>query len=136
MIKFYLKMVAIVIAFTMPAYAEEAPMHVEGAKSISVSEAKKLFDAGAAFVDSREDAAWGLGRIPGAIHMDVKTDKFSKTALLGEVKTDEAVVFYCNGVKCGRSSEACKKALGWGYKKVYYFREGFPGWKKAGYPVE
>ena len=24
----------------------------------------------------------------------------------------------------------------WGFKRVYYFSEGFPVWKEAGYPVE
>jgi rhodanese-related sulfurtransferase len=23
-----------------------------------------------------------------------------------------------------------------GFKKVYFFRDGFPGWKTAGHPIE
>ncbi len=122
------------MAFT--AVAEEAPLTVEGAKTIDIAEAKKLFDNEVLFVDVREDAAWNLGRVPGALHLDVKTGKFSKEALLEEAKFDEPVVFYCNGIKCGRSAEACKKAISFGYKQVYYYREGFPGWKSSGYPVE
>jgi rhodanese-related sulfurtransferase len=33
------------------------------------------------------------------------------------------------------STQASAKALFWGYKKVFYFRDGFSGWKAAGYPV-
>jgi rhodanese-related sulfurtransferase len=39
------------------------------------------------------------------------------------------------GPRCLRSSKACVKAVGWGFEKVYYLREGLPGWKAAGYPV-
>jgi 3-mercaptopyruvate sulfurtransferase SseA len=30
---------------------------------------------------------------------------------------------------------ACAEAVGWGYEKVYYLREGWPGWQAAEYPV-
>ncbi len=115
---------------------EDAVKDVAGATTIASAEAKQLFDQGVAFIDVREDAAWNLGRIPGAVHMDVKMPVFNKDALLKEVTADKKVVFYCNGVKCPRSAVACKSALEWGYKHVYYYREGFPGWKSAGYAVE
>jgi rhodanese-related sulfurtransferase len=35
-----------------------------------------------------------------------------------------------------RSSDATKLAVGWGFSKVYYYRDGFPAWKAAGNPVE
>jgi rhodanese-related sulfurtransferase len=34
-----------------------------------------------------------------------------------------------------RASLAVGKAIGWGYQRVYYFRDGFVGWRAAGYPV-
>jgi rhodanese-related sulfurtransferase len=46
------------------------------------------------------------------------------------------VVFYCNGHACHRSSKASKLAVGWGWKKVYYYRDGFPAWKAANNPIE
>lgn len=126
-------------AFAVPAVAEEkpdAPATIEGATTVSAEEAKALFDEGVLFVDTREDAAWDLGRIPGAVHLDVKTDKFSKEGLEAHAKLDEKILFYCSGIKCNRSTTATEKALSYGYKHVYYFREGFPAWKTAGYPVE
>ncbi len=121
-----------------PALAEEpeAPMTVEGATTVTTEDAKALFDEGVLFVDTREDAAWELGRVPGAVHLDVHTDAFSKEALMEEAGFDEKILFYCNGIKCLRSSIASARAVEYGYKHVYYDREGFPGWKKAGYPVE
>ena len=50
-------------------------------------------------------------------------------------KTDE-VVFYYDETDCHSSAFASAKALAWGFQNVFYFAKGFPGWKKAGYPVE
>ena len=123
-------------ALPLTASAAEAPMSVNGAKTVSTAEAKALFDEGVLFVDAREDAAWALGRIPGALHLDVNTGAFTREALLAEASLEDKIVFYCNGVKCLRSSNACEKAIEYGFKNVYYYREGYPGWKTAGYPVE
>lgn len=112
-----------------------APLEVTGTTLVSSSEAKALFDEGAAFIDVRTDADFEAGRIPGSIHLDVKT-ALSEESLLDEVDKDEKIVFYCNGVKCGRSSAACALAVKWGFTDVYYFREGLPGWKASGYSVE
>ena len=46
------------------------------------------------------------------------------------------LIFYCLGVKCVASWRAAEKAVKLGYKNVYAFREGLPGWEKAGYPLE
>jgi len=117
------------------AAGKVSPVTVDGAKSVSAAEAKALFDKGAIFVDTRKSKDWDAGRIPDAIHLDVKK-VFSEETLGKEVKKGDAVVMYCNGESCLRSSKASKMAVGWGYSNVYYFRDGFPAWKAAGYPVE
>ena len=45
------------------------------------------------------------------------------------------MIFYCLGVKCVASWRAAEKAVSLGYKNVYAFREGLPGWTAAGYPT-
>ena len=126
----------IVSAFnSVMAKGEMAPMQVSGATTIDEKKAKELFESEVAFVDVRKDSDWDAGRIPGAIHLDLKKN-FTKESLAEEVSTGEQVVFYCNGEKCLRSSAAAEKAVQWGYSKVYYFRSGFPSWKAAGLPVE
>jgi rhodanese-related sulfurtransferase len=119
----------------VPAQATESPLTVEGAETIDAAAAKALFDQGALFVDVRKDKDWGAGRIPDAEHLELKS-AFSEETLSKHVKKDEPVVLYCNGASCLRSSEASQQAVGWGFKKVYYFRLGFPAWKAAGYPTE
>jgi len=117
------------------AAGKVSPTSVDGATSVSAAEAKALFDKGAAFIDTRKDKDWNAGRIPDAIHLDVKK-ALSEDSLAKEVKKGEAVVMYCNGESCLRSSKGSAMAVSWGYSKVYYFRDGFPAWKAAGYPVE
>jgi len=41
-----------------------------------------------------------------------------------------------NGPSCTASAEACEKAVSWGWEKIYYFRDGYPGWKAAVYSLE
>ncbi|MBI5042128.1 MAG: rhodanese-like domain-containing protein [Gammaproteobacteria bacterium] len=43
-------------------------------------------------------------------------------------------LFYCNGVKCGRSVIALQIAKSCGYAQLYWFRGGFEEWKQKGYP--
>lgn len=122
-------------AVPVSAADKESPMAVSGATTVGAQEAKALFDKGTVFVDVRNGKDWGAGRVPGAMHMDLSS-AFTDGALLKVVKKDQDMVLYCNGPSCMRSSEASAKAVQWGFKKVYYFRDGFPAWKSAGYPVE
>jgi rhodanese-related sulfurtransferase len=48
---------------------------------------------------------------------------------------ERILVFYCLGIKCVASWRAAEKAVELGYKNVYTFREGIPGWQAAGYPL-
>jgi rhodanese-related sulfurtransferase len=122
-----------------PGYASElvdaTPLSVDGATTVDAAAAKQLFDREAAFVDLRKENVWNSGRVPGAVWLDFQNG-FTQEALLAEVDKDEAIVFYCSGVRCPRSAQAATKALAWGYSSVYYFRDGFPAWKQAGYPIE
>ena len=126
---------AVVGLLAGPAFAELAPLSVDGATTISVEQAATLFDKGVAFVDVRSASDFEGGRIPGAHLLDSDSD-FSEDALAAIVALDDPVVMYCNGVHCGRSSGACERAVSWGFTKVYYFREGFPAWDEAGLPIE
>jgi rhodanese-related sulfurtransferase len=106
---------------------------VEGATKIDVSTAKTLHDQGVVFIDARSKRKWKQGHIPGASNLYYNV---TEAALMEIVDKDEEVVFYCGGTDCSLSPKACAKALTWGYKNVYYFAEGSPGWEAAGYPLE
>jgi rhodanese-related sulfurtransferase len=138
--KYLISILFLVAAFAVssaPAAhaAAFSPDTVSGTTTVDAAAAKALFNQGVPFVDVRKDSDWDAGRIPGAEHLELK--KVFDEAKLAEIAgKDQEVVIYCNGPKCMRSSEACAKAVSWGFKKVYYFRGGFPEWAAADYPTE
>lgn len=138
--KSLISMIFLVVSFavsTAPAVhaAASSPETVSGTTIIDAATAKALFDRGVPFVDVRKDSDWDAGRIPGAEHLELKK-VFGEEKLAEIAGKDQEVVIYCNGPKCMRSSEACAKAVSWGFKKVYYFRGGFPEWAAMDYSIE
>lgn len=136
-IKIFAPLIAALLSFSV--FAGEGKMSVEsvkGATTVDTKQARALFDKETLFVDVRLKTLSDAGKIAGSIVLDYKNGKFTKEALMEEAGIDEGVVIYCNGVKCPLSAAAAEKALSWGYKKVYYYREGYPVWKKAGHPIE
>ncbi len=118
------------------AYANDlSPENIKGAITIDTAKAKSLFDSGSLFIDTRKQSDFDAGRIPDAIHLELKSN-FTESSLASEVSKNEALVCYCNGHSCMRSSKCSAKAVKWGFLKVYYYRDGFPAWKAAGHPVE
>jgi PQQ-dependent catabolism-associated CXXCW motif protein len=49
-------------------------------------------------------------------------------------RADAGVVFYCLA-DCWMSWNAAKRAASWGYRRVYWFRDGTDGWAAAGLPL-
>jgi len=68
--------VTLTFLFTTCLMAEESkpvsPMAIEGATVVDTAKAKALFDDGALFVDVRSNKDWGAGRIPDAVHIELK----------------------------------------------------------------
>jgi len=127
--------IALLTLFAGVVAAKESPLSIDGAITVDTAKARQLFDQGVAFVDVRKNSEWDAGRVPGAIHLDFKSN-YSSDALAAEVPKQEQVVLYCNGAKCLRSSNASAKAIEWGWTRVYFYRDGFPAWQAAGHPVE
>lgn len=127
--------VALLMFTSFGLYAAEAPMSVDGATTVDAAKAKELFDQGALFVDPRRVSEFDAGRIPDAVSLELKS-VFSEASLAEHAQKADSIVFYCNGPKCPRSAKCSEQAVGWGYTNVYYFRDGFPAWQAAGYPVE
>ncbi len=126
-----------VLSISTWVQAAVSPMTVEGATTVNAAEAKKLWEDGAIFLDTRKAADWEAGHIPEAIHMDRKNPAVYNTESLQKLAAkDEPIVSYCNGERCLRSSKTAADLVKLGYKNVYYFRDGFPAWNDAGYPIE
>lgn len=137
MLKSFTSFLTFLCVFSSMSFAGDkiSPETIEGAKTINAAEAKALFEQNVLFVDIRKNQDWDAGRIPEAVHLELKK-VFNEETLSEEAQKSDPIVLYCNGEKCLRSSKASAQAVSWGFKNVYYFRDGFPAWKSAGYPVE
>lgn len=84
--------------------------------------------------------------IDARIRMDRRQGYIESSRSLPDIKTNcttlknlipryqQPVLFYCNGVKCGRSVISINIAKQCGYTNLYWFRGGFEEWKNKGFP--
>ena len=130
---------ALGFAFLVPSQvsSDEPPPIPKEVKALNTGQLKKMFDAREKFllVDSRIGGEYQEGRILTAIHVYDKEMESHKSKFPAD--KNSPIVFYCNGYpKCPRSVNAATIALGWGYKNIYVYLDGYPEWEKKGYPVE
>jgi len=82
------------------------------------------------------DARIKSDRVHGYIESSVGLpDIETNCDTLGKIATDKSrhIMFYCNGVQCGRSVVAIKIARSCGYHHLSWFKGGFSEWTEKGY---
>lgn len=85
-------------------------------------------------VDSRIISDRNEGYIEGSVSLpDIDTNCDTLDNVLAAPGTP--VLFYCNGIRCGRSANAAEIALSCGYNGIYWFRGGIEEWQKKEYPL-
>ena len=85
-------------------------------------------------IDSRSRSDREMGYIEGSLSLpDDQTSCVTLSKLSN--RFDQPMVFYCNGVKCGRSHRAVQIASGCGYSTLYWFKDGFEEWRGKRFPV-
>ena len=94
---------------------------------------KKKIDAGEKLIliDTREDAEWARGHIPGAIHL-------SKGIIERDIEKtipdkDATIVLYCGGGF--RSALAADNVQKMGYRNVISMDGGWRGWTESAFPI-
>lgn len=86
-----------------------------------------------AIIDARITSDRKQGFIEGSISLpDIDTSCGTLTKVIP--RKSQPILFYCNGIKCGRSVKSIQTAKDCGYEKIYWFRGGFEEWKAKGYP--
>src|SRR3954447_4701614 len=131
MIRLLQLIAAAVLLMGSPALAQDAPMQIEGAKTLDAKGVLELISStpGLVVIDNRHKADFEAGHIEGAVNI-LDTDISSEAVLAGVAKSKiTPILFYCNGVKCGRAAKATAKALEWGYTQLYYYALGIQDWK-------
>jgi ABC-type phosphate/phosphonate transport system substrate-binding protein/rhodanese-related sulfurtransferase len=122
------------------------PAFLPGANVIGADKVADLIRQGVLCLDVRTEAEYKAHHISGAkflpyaehskkeVGFDRTQDKFA----LGETVKDKGapIIFSCNGEECWKSYKAATWALADGYQQVYWFRGGFPEWRKRNFALE
>lgn len=139
MSSFFKVIMAMIFSLTMASAAqagEDVPDTVPGTTKVTAEQLIELVQKhpNMVMIDARKPSDRAKGFIEGSVAL-VDTDTTPET--LAKVAPNKAapVVFYCNGVKCGRSVNSAKVASGAGYSKIYWFRGGWEEWIAKGFPV-
>lgn len=122
--------VLLIMAWAVCLHASEAKFQI-----ITTDELKKLLDDNApmTIIDARNPVEYQEVHIKGAISVPAK----DFAAHVADLPADKnaRLVFYCNGVKCGKSKKAALKAAELGYTDILVYKEGMPVWEEKGMPI-
>ncbi len=114
----------------------DTPNQISGTTKVSAEEVIALVEEldDLVIIDARKSQDHSAGFIEGAVSLpDTETNPANLANIIPSKSTP--VLFYCNGIKCGRSVTACKIAIADGYSKIYWFRGGWDEWVNKGLPV-
>jgi rhodanese-related sulfurtransferase len=136
LVRHWLLAAAFIVGLATPAFAQDAPLQIKGAITV---DAQQIFDLlkkhpNLVILDNRKVEDFADGHIEGATRL-IDTDVTPDSLAYYIASHDTPVLFYCNGVKCGRAAKATEKAVQLGYKVVYYYALGMDEWKRNELPL-
>jgi rhodanese-related sulfurtransferase len=113
-----------------------APEQMPGTTIVSAEEVIEMIlaDPELVVIDSRKKTEYIKGHIEGAINI-LNTELLLEDLEFIVPDKTTALLFYCNGVRCLRSSDSLTKAVGWGYMNIFWFRGGWKEWTDKRLPV-
>jgi len=124
---------------TQPAQAE-APETPAPLPELPGEQAREAFHAGVLFLDARPPMDYWLGHVPNALNLPVWAKDFESRLLdfmTSQMGAPEArVVVYCGGCCSTDSLLLARRLQAFGFKHIQIYRDGYPGWARAGRPIE
>ena len=145
--------------YRMSAFRAPVPASLSGAEVVSNDQARQLHDAGQViFIDVlprppkpkklAADVVWRprkRSNIPGSVWLpnvgfgalNPETESYFRDNLARLTNDDKAapILIYCMA-DCWMSWNAAKRALSYGYSKVYWYPDGTDGWQVLGGKLE
>ena len=132
-------LLCISILFSSTLSAEQKPYAPEDIQDVTIVSAEEVIELILAnpdliVIDSRKKTEYLKGHIEGAINI---LNTKLKPEDLERVSPDKsnAILFYCNGLRCLRSTDSINKAKNWGYTNLIWFRGGWKEWTEKRLPV-
>ena len=132
-------LICVATLFSSILSAEQKPYAPENIQDVTVVTAEQVIDLILAdpdliVIDSRKKSEYTKGHIEGAINLLNTGLQRADIEQLTQEKS-RAMLFYCNGLRCLRSSDSIKKAKSWGYTNLIWFRGGWKEWTEKRLPV-
>ena len=130
----------VVLAFltvTAQAGAQQAPMSIAGASTVNAERVVALIGElpDLVIIDTRRVEDYNRGHIEGSIRV-LDTDLNEQVLAQHVRERNTPVLFYCNGLTCGRAAKAAEMAVRWGYTRVHYYALGMDEWNRLNMPVQ
>ncbi len=113
-----------------------APEAIEGVVILTAEDAIEMIleNPNMPIIDSRKKLEYVKGHIEGSVSLlDTGMTERDLKNIVPNKKS--AILFYCNGVRCLRSSNAIVKAQAWGYSNLFWIRGGWKEWSEKRLPV-
>jgi rhodanese-related sulfurtransferase len=110
------------------------PEHIAGAKTLVAEEVVELAmsTSDLIIIDARIKDDRKHGYIEDSVSLpDIETNCTKLKQIIPS--KNSPTLFYCNGIKCGRSVVAIKIAKSCGYTNMYWFKGGFQEWQTKGF---
>lgn len=130
----YAGLMLLVLFMSVPCLAAEKTK--DGFTVVTSEQLKGLLDsntAGLVLIDARSPQEYQEVHIKSALNIPLAN--LEKDATLLTAAKDARLVFYCNGVKCGKSGKSALIARKLGYTDISVYAEGMPVWEEKGYPL-
>ena len=127
------------LLFSTTVLAEEKPYAPESIQDVVIVSAEQAIEMILStpellVIDSRKKTEYLKGHIEGSINILNTQLEREDLERIAPDKT-KAILFYCNGVRCLRSTDSINKARSWGYSNLIWFRGGWKEWTDKRLPV-
>lgn len=129
------KIFALTIFISLCVFVSSLTAATPDYQVIRTEELKTMLDVGTEMtvIDARNPEEYQEVHIKGAINIPVK--KFAQHQDKLPENKSAKIIFYCNGIKCGKSKKAAKKAINLGYTNIFVYDSGMPVWEEKGMPI-
>jgi rhodanese-related sulfurtransferase len=109
----------------------------DGTSPMGLSGVRTAVERGDTLIlDARPAEDYAEAHIPGALSLPANDfdDRFPEVA--DSIEQASRIIVYCSGVECSDSIEVAERLVGFRFKSISVFEQGFRAWAAAHLPVE
>jgi rhodanese-related sulfurtransferase len=128
--------VLLLLALSVSVACMAAEKTKDGFPILSSEELKSLLEskrADTVLIDARTALEYQEAHLLSAVSIPLNV--LEKDSSVLTAAKNAHLVFYCNGIKCGKSGKSALIARSLGYRDISIYAEGMPVWEEKGYPL-